>query len=255
MNPYVSFEVSGIEGVTVEKGRTDFLVDNDNVIEKVEIIQENNTFKGFRFDLKKGTSIDASLVSKLTAKAQRFAVNIYGKCNPFVSEFSLKPNQIYDPQNDDNESIMATIPMGVIINMRLGIVRPIRHFKEMFEQYSPHSDADDYYSLLFNAMKTNNIVARYLFQYEILLSLVAPNHCQKEVTEYIKTKYNPNAEVNKIGFSQTRKEIKKKYDEDNITYYRNLLGHNDGSSEVNDKKTNEMSKDLANVLFYAMNNV
>lgn len=36
--------------------------------------------------------------------------------------------------------------------------------------------------LFFNIMKIDNIVTRYLMQYELLLNLVAPNHRQKDIT-------------------------------------------------------------------------
>ena len=57
---------------------------------------------------------------------------------------------------------------------------------------------------------------------------------------------------NKIGFHATRKKDKN-YEEDDITYHRNLLGHNDTSEEISDKTIEMFSNKLADVLLFALN--
>lgn len=50
------------------------------------------------------------------------------------------------------------------------------------------------------------------------------NHKQQEITEFIRDKYNLTSHDDTIDFHQTRKSGKK-YKEDSLTYYRNLLGY------------------------------
>ena len=254
MNPFVLFKVDGIKGIAVASEELTFPVDDDAEIEVVEVVQENKKIDGFRFILKEGLPIDGNLVSRLTSKAQMFIVNIFGRYVPEVSKFSLKIDQVYDPDEVVGKRIIMQSSLGLVCSVTISVAKPIGTFKEMFEQTSPRLDADYYYSLLFNVMKIDNIVTRYLMQYEILLSLVAPNRKQREVTDYIRTEFNTATTFIKIGFRQTRK-AGHAYDEDDITYYRNLLGHNDGSDEVNDSKINQMSSALAQVLFHALNNI
>ena len=100
-------------------------------------------------------------------------------------------------------------------------------------------------------MKIDNIVTRYLMQYELLLNLVAPNHLQKEITTYIREIYNPAIKTAKVGFKKARKPGKN-YDEDDITFHRNLLGHNSTIQEVSDKEIEIFSNKLADILLFTL---
>lgn len=99
-------------------------------------------------------------------------------------------------------------------------------------------------------MQIDNIAIRYLLQYEFLLSRVSKNRKQKEVTNYILNKYNPTKAFNKIGTQPTRRSGKS-FEEDEITYYRNLLAHNEGG-RVDDleKKINLMNRAINDVIWY-----
>mgnify|MGYP006994313522 FL=1 len=111
--------------------------------------------------------------------------------------------------------------------------------------------------LLYHTMTIDNIVTRYLMLYEILLSHVPASnpkkHLQTDVTDYIKNVYNPQHPTEQIGFHQTRKPGKL-YDEDDITYFRNLLGHNDSSSavKVNDTTILEHCNKLTRILYFKL---
>lgn len=251
MKPFVSYKVSGVRGHIISGDIRSFTVEDDH-IETVEISQTKDTICGLKFTLKDTITLDRDIVAKVTNKAEVFFVNMYGKLQPSIQAFNLKVEHVYDPKQKQTDCIKVfdTIHFAE----RLSIIRgyEIDTFRDFFDKKSLRPDADNIYMLLFNIMKIDNIVTRYLMQYELLLNLVAPKHLQKEITVFIRDVYNPTKPFNKIGFHQTRKPGKT-YDEDNITYYRNLLGHNDASEEVTDEKINLFSNALAEVLLFALN--
>lgn len=251
MRPFVSYKVSGVQGHIISDDIRSFAV-ADDLIETVEILQTDDAICGLKFTLKDTITLDSNIVAKVTNKAEVFFVNMYGKLQPSIRAFNLKVEQVYDPKQKRTGCIKVfdTIRFAE----RLSIIRRygIDTFRDFFGKKSLRPDADNTYMLLFNIMKIDNIVTRYLMQYELLLNLVAPNHLQKEITAFIRDVYNPTKPFNKIGFHQTRKP-RKTYDEDDITYYRNLLGHNDASEEVTDEKITLFSNTLAEVLLFALN--
>lgn len=251
MKPFVSYKVSGVWGHIISDDIHSFTV-TDDLIETVEISQTDDTICGLKFTLKDTITLDSDIVAKVTNKAEVFFVNMYGKLQPSIRAFNLEVEQVYDPKQKQTGCIKVfdTICFAESIS----IIREygIDTFRDFFGKKSLRPDADNTYMLLFNIMKIDNIVTRYLMQYELLLNLVATNHLQKEITAFIRDVYNPTKPFNKIGFHQTRKPGKT-YDEDNITYYRNLLGHNNASEEVTDEKINLFSNALAEVLLFALN--
>lgn len=250
MNPFVTYKVSGIHGVIVCDDDHSFTV-TDDLIEAVEISQTRDSISGLKFTLKDVVEINDDVVSEVTNKAKDFLVNIYGGLQPSIQSLNLEVDRIYDPkqQNTEYNILCDTICMVDSISIIQGY--RIDTFKNLFGKKTSHSDADDIYVLLFNIMNIDNVVTRYLMQYEILLNLVAPNRLQKEITDFINKEYNPTKSFDKIGFHQTRKPGKT-YDEDDITYYRNLLGHNDASEKITDEIISSYSKKLAEILYFAL---
>lgn len=250
MKPFVSYKVSGMHGCIISGDIRSFVI-TDDLIETVEISQTDNAICGLKFTLKDAVTIDSDVVAKVTNKAEVFFVNMYGKLKPSIRAFNLEVEQIYDPKHRQTGCIelFSTICLAekLSIIQRVGIDT----FRDFFGKKSPRPDADNIYMLLFNIMKIDNIVTRYLMQYELLLNLVAPKHLQKEITAFIRDVYNPTHSFNTIGFHKTRRPGQT-YDEDDITYYRNLLGHNDTSEKVTDDKINLFSNVLAEVLLFAL---
>lgn len=251
MKPFVTYRISGVQGDIISGDVHSFTV-TDDLIESVEITQTDDTICGLKFTLKDTVEVDNNVVAKVTNMAEIFLVNMYGKLQPSICAFNLKIEQIYSPKEKQTDCIelFSTICFAESLSIVRG--HRIDTFKDFFGKKSSRPDADNTYMLLFNIMKIDNIVTRYLMQYELLLNLVAPTHLQKEITAFIRDVYNPTKPFNKIGFHRTRKPGKT-YDEDDITYYRNLLGHNDASEEVNNNKINLFSNALAEVLLFALN--
>lgn len=251
MKPFVTYKISGVQGDVISGDVRSFDV-TDDLIETVEISQTDDEICGIKFTLKDTVEVDIDVVAQVTKMAQVFLVNMYGRLQPSIRSFNLEVEQIYDPKQTQTDHI--ELFDAICFAESLTIIRGhgIEMFKDFFGQKSPRFDADNTYMLLYNIMKIDNIVTRYLMQYELLLNLVAPQHLQKEITAFIRDVYNPTKSFNKIGFHQTRKPGKT-YDEDDITYYRNLLGHNDASEEVTDDKINLFSNALAEVLLFALN--
>lgn len=251
MKPFVSYKVSGVRGHIISDDIHSFTV-TDDLVETVEISQTKDTICGLKFTLKDTITLDNDIVAKLTNKAEVFLVNMYGNLQPSIRAFNLKVGQVYDPKQKQTGCIKVSDT--ICFAERLSVIRGHRidTFRDFFGKKSLRPDADNTYMLLFNIMKIDNIVTRYLMQYELLLNLVTTNHLQREITAFIRDIYNPTKPFNRIGFHQTRKPGKT-YNEDDITYYRNLLGHNDTSEEVSDEKINLFSNALAEILLFALN--
>ena len=251
MKPFVTYKISGVQGDIISGDIRSFAV-TDDLIETVEISQTDDAICGLKFILKDTITPDNDIVAKVTNKAKVFFVNMYGKLQPSIRAFNLEVKKVYDPNLKQTDNKVSNT---ICLDASLSSIRKHRidTFRDFFGKKSLRPDADDTYMLLFNIMKIDNIVTRYLFQYEILLNLVAPNHSQKEITDFIRDVYNPTKPSDKIGFHQTRKPGKT-YAEDDITYYRNLLAHNDASEEVTDDKINLLfSNALAEILLFALN--
>ena len=251
MKPFVSYKVSGVCGHIISDDIRSFTV-TDDLIETVEISQTDDAICGLKFTMKDTITLDSDIVAKVTNKAEVFLVNMYGKLQPFIRAFNLEVEQVYDPKQKQIGCIKVVDRICFAESISTIRNYGIDTFRDFFGKKSLRPDADNTYMLLFNIMKIDNIVTLYLMQYVILLNLVATNHLQKEITDFIRDVYNPTKPFNKIGFHQTRKPGKT-YDEDDITYYRNLLGHNDVSEEVTDEKINLFSNALAEVLLFALN--
>ena len=252
MKPYVVFKISGISGEVVSEDVRSFTPENDEIVEEVTIIQTDSNIEGLRFDLKESVNVNECVISKITKKAKDFIVNICCYLHPSISKFDIKLDRGYDPNEEFKFSDRIVISENVKMIHRH---KEIVSFKKLFEHQSQCANADNVYMLLYNIFRIDNIAVRYLMQYELLLSLVAPNRRQKEVFEYIKNTYNPANAANAsnvIGFQKTRKKGQE-YDEDDITYYRNLLAHNDDSEKVNENTIISSSEDLARVLFFVLN--
>lgn len=244
-----TFKINGLKEVLVSEDTPEFETPNDDLIEKVQIEQSDGVINGMQFILKKGQAINKNILYK---RAKNFLVNIY--CNekmvPLVSGFDLKLKSIYDP-NFDHHGIVD-ISESASFPEALEVTRPypIGDFKKMFALQSPRTNADEWYHLIFHTMKIDNIVTRYLMQYELLLKLVAHNNKQSEVVKYIRKKYNPAQSFGKIGFQHIGKRKKI----DSITYFRNMLAHNnDETLDVQDSNIRRMALVLPLVLFFALN--
>lgn len=113
------------------------------------------------------------------------------------------------------------------------------------------NERKDFYYLIQNTMRIDDIFVRYLMQYEILLGQVTNEHTQKEVTDYIKKVYNPANKDRQIGFQLTRRP-RRKYKEDDLTYNRNLLGHGDIEKAVSEEKIRQLSRSIMDVLWFSL---
>ena len=216
MKPFVLYEVGGVQGDIISDDTHTFSV-NDDLIDEVEIIQSDDSIEGVKIYLKEPLVVDRNVLSQITPKVQHFFVNLYGKFQPTIFKFKMCIKQIYNPNFPDGAQF--ELRDGICISESITIIsqHKIDAFKELFILKCSYPEADNYYMLFFNIMKIDNIVTRYLMQYELLLNLVAPNHRQKDITTYIREVYNPSIAFNKIGFHATRKKDKN-YEEDDITY-------------------------------------
>lgn len=255
--PWISFTVEGLQNISVYGESYSFETINDDLIEEIQILQEENSITGIICILKDVKSINDDIFQQVCSKVKIFFVNMYGKYLPVLSNFKIQPSGTYHPHplETDSPQINEFIRFDVDISMTMQY--KIETFKNLFDSKFLSPDKEDDYMLLYHTMTIDNIVTRYLMLYEILLSHVPASnpkkHLQTDVTDYIKNVYNPQHPTEQIGFHQTRKPGKL-YDEDDITYFRNLLGHNDSSSavKVNDTTILEHCNKLTRILYFKL---
>ncbi len=251
MKSFITYKIYGMKGSIISGDIHSFSV-TDNLVEDIEISQTNDTICGIKFTLKDNVAVDEDVIAQVDKKAQVFLVNMYGSLHPYIRGFRMKLDQVYDSKREQKNLI--ELSDSVCFTEDIMIIRSygVDTFKSFFDKRSLAPNIENFYMLLFNVMQIDNIVVRYLMQYELLLSLVADHHKQAEVSAFIRNKYNPAKVFGKIEFRPTRKN-RKAYLEDDITFHRNLLGHNDGSNKVTDKEISELSNALADVLLFALN--
>ncbi len=250
MKQFILYKVSGVQGSIIRGDVHTFSIQDDCLIDEVEILQSNNSIDGVKIYLKGYITVDQTILSQITSKVQRFFVNLYLKVQPTVSKFNICIENIYNPNSPNKVSLLKS-RVGLRASLTATSQCKVDSFKECFELKFSCSDVDDFYMLFYNIMKIDNIVVRFLMQYELLLSLVSSNHRQKEITKFISDCYNPANASDPIGFHQTTRP-NKNYLEDDITYYRNLLGHNNGCEDVSDDIVIRFSDKLARVLLFAL---
>ena len=170
MKPFVLYEVGGVQGDIISDDTHTFSV-NDDLIDEVEIIQSDDSIEGVKIYLKESLVVDRNVLSQITPKVQHFFVNLYGKFQPTIFKFKMCIKQIYNPNFPDGAQF--ELRDGICISESITIIRQhkIDAFKELFILKCSHPEADNYYMLFFNIMKIDNIVTRYLMQYELLLAL------------------------------------------------------------------------------------
>lgn len=250
MKPSVRFKLSGIQLRVDDDDARTFPV-TDDLVETVEILQDKAVMCGMEFTLKEGVRIDEGVVAQATQKARDFLVELCGRLHPSVRSLALKVEQTCDPGQGDTILVNAFESVGIRADCQVIKIFEIDRFRDCFGQKNLRGGVDDKYMLLYHILKIGNIVTRYLMQYELLLDLVTEKHAQKEVTAFIREEYNPANPQRMIGFHTTRKPGKS-YEEDDLTYYRNLLGHNDGTEGILEEKIGRLNDLLLDVIFFAL---
>ncbi len=254
MNPYILFKISGLKGVFVSEDITEFSPVNDDQVSTIHIEQnEDKVITGLRFTMKENIHINDDLVFDLHKRAEILLVNLSYKLYLPLSNLELALSQVYKPNEQGGAAL--TLHDTMFISSTISITQGYRVnvFTELYNQNSSRPDAEDLYTLLFNTMKIDNPIIRYFMQYELLMTMVAPDRTQKEIGEYIKSRYNPLNPQNQIGFTPTRK-AGRTYDEDEITFCRNALGHNDSSFAVGNDTIKRACFLLTQVLYFALYN-
>ena len=246
--PYIEYTIDGFRGSIMAGEERHFHVE-DALIDSVEISQDTINITGIKVFLVKSCKIDETVEKIVTRKVKKFLINICGKMRGEITRFHLDLNEMYDP-------CRGGIPCYTMnCNIRIGVetsyakMYKANVFKDAFDSELKCQDAEAVYALLYHVIQIENITTRYLMLYEILLGRVGKKHKQQEITEYIRNTYNPFHRFGEIGFHKTRKSGKN-YEEDSLTYYRNLLEHSEMDESVDDETIRELSTRILEVIYY-----
>lgn len=256
MNPYINYEVSGLNGIGILSEEHGFNV-NDADIECVQLTDEEENIRSIKVLLHSSAIITADVSERITNRIHLFVAELLGRLDTVPQGFSIRISEIYDPNQSAEESDSLEIYSSVCFGANCSATtlnHPIVWYKESFDRVPTDSDKQYTMLLFLNIMKIDNIAIRYLMLYELLKNLIPGDHTQKDVVNFIREQFNPSRIPDYIGFKKTRK-IGKNYDEDLITYYRNLLAHNDSSDSPADFEETvlHLCRTLVEAIFYQLN--
>lgn len=255
MNPFITFNVNGFNGIGIIGETHRFETPNKGQTETVEFLLEDQDITGIKVLFYSETIIDQELIDSTYQTIELFLATLIGKLDVIIHGFSLEIDQVYNPHLSPMEGSIVVSDMMLLCDKLLSetINYPIGRYEELFLDLPTDDNIRDKTLVFSNIMKIDNIAIRYLMQYEFLMSLVAPHRVQKEVTDFIRDTYNPLFDFNRICFYRTRKPGKT-FCEDAITYYRNILAHNDSSAFPDDFENviTNMSKAATKVIFFAL---
>ena len=257
MNPFVVFNISGIEGIAVNGECQVFPVEEHENIISIEILQDDLSIIGVKILFASDTIISSSIMDSARQTVELFIANIIGHLDVVVTKFAIQTGYIYNPNEQPRESPFVINDMILAVDtVSLIAQHPIQRYEGLFLNLPIGSEKRDRFTVFGNIMKIKNIAIRYLMQYEFLVSLVSPNRKQKDVTDYIQNHFNPSRKSYKIGFHKTRRPGKT-FDEDDITYYRNILAHNDSSAipKEFDRTISTMSRAMTAVIFFYLDQI
>lgn len=255
MNPYIIYEIAGLNGLSISSEFKTFSVTGQGNIDSIEMLVEDLTIWGVKVFFDPDTVIDKQLADNAYQIVSLYLAEVIGELDGVINGLSIKSGEIFNPnlpKKDGpiliNDIILMTDSLSVVANY------PIERYGQLFAKIPTDESKKDKLLLFINIMKINNIAVRYLMQYEYLMSLVSPKHTQKEVTDFIRDQFNPSRPFNKVGFQTTRRP-QKTYDEDDITYYRNILAHNDSSvlPENLEQIVSTMNRAIKEVIFFKLN--
>lgn len=253
----MEYEILGIKGITLYDDNFAFGIENEYRIESVKIILNDLLeISGLRVTFNNDYIIEQSSKDSVYKLVEAFVVKIILELKPEVIGLCIKISRIYNPNEikvNDVVEFFDTISVTDSVSFTSGY--PIEKYSDIFTQISKDNSQQDRYTIFFNIMKMDNLIIRYLMLYELLMSLISYKRKQKDITDYIRDKYNPTLSFNKIGFHATRR-TRMSFDEDDITYYRNILAHSDVGNIDNklEATIKTMIEGLIQVIYFAQYN-
>lgn len=251
MESFAIFRITGIDNISIMGTDNSFkLVDKD--IETIELNIEDNKIRSIKTVFSAGIDISNELISSTEGQLKLFLVQLILQKGAFAKGLSIEIDKVFDVKAiyNDKNYIEARSAIKFSDSCHCAYTYDIEELKNSYLEIPEDIDRRDDYFIQFNIMQIDNIAIRYLLQYEFLLSRVSKNRKQKDVTNYILKEYNTTRSFNIIGTKPTRR-IGKSFEEDEITYYRNILAHNEGGS-VNEieEKVILMSRAINDVIWY-----
>lgn len=253
MESYAIFRVSGIDNITIAGTEHNFMLE-DSDIETIELNTEDYKIRHIKTVFRNKIEISNELLATTEEWLKLFLVQLILQRGALAKGLSIKVEKVFDAKSIhvDKKYIDAISIIKFSDSCECVYSYDIEEYKNSYLDIPINCKTRDDYFILFNIMQIDNIAIRYLLMYEFLLSRVSKERKQKDVTDYINNQYNPTKSFNKIGEQPTRRPGKS-FTEDELTYYRNLLAHNEGGNiEDIEKKVNLMSRAINEVIGYLL---
>lgn len=259
MNPYILFTVKGLDGIGIQGETYEFEVSTQEYIEKIEFILDSQDIVGIKVTFDSETIIDENIKDSTYRLVELYLATVIGELNIMVGKYSIKIDSIHNLNCSAEEGLSLANGLAISCSTSLSCRYPLQRYKELFSSLSTDEDIKDKILLFSNIMQIDNIAVRYLMQYELLKSIVPSQKGQKgqkDITDFIRDKFNPTLSSGGVGFHPTRRDGNP-FDEDDITYYRNILAHNDSSAlpdNYNDIIV-KMSMAATQAIFFALRQI
>lgn len=261
MNPYIQFDIRGLSVILDDEDGRVFPVDSDARIESAELLlDEHNNIVGIQVNFSDDTIIDSRLIDDTETVVELFVAHVICELDASVGALSIEGKCAYNPNQPPNDGVLrlsSTIEIGcsATVTSTYGLER----YKNLFTDSIFSSNAKYHYLLLNNIMSVDNMVLRYLMQYEFLKSLMSPSEGhkrvrQRDVTAFIRDKYNPSPSTyRKIGMHLSSLPDKN-FEQDDLTHYRNILAHNGSSRlpENYERAIRTLSSAMTKVIYFAI---
>lgn len=251
MKSYAIFRVTGINNIGITGADTSFTLEDRN-IKTIKLNIKDNKINGIKTEFSVGIEISNELIASTEEQLKIFLIQLILQKGALARGLSIELDKVYDEKSVYNVKnyIEARSDMKFSDSLQCAYSYDIEEYKNSYLSIPEDDSLRDDYFIQFNILRIDNIAIRYLLQYEFLLSRISKKRKQKDVTDYIINKYNSTKPFNIIGTRPTRRPGKT-FEEDEITYYRNILAHNEGRSLKDiEEKINLMSRAMNEVIWY-----
>ena len=262
MAPYIRYTIKGLSGIGISSEEHSF--DTQNVLDtkSVDLTCEDDNICALTVSFCDNTIIDQTLLDNTEQMVRLYIADLLGRLGATTNRFSLNVDHISNPNlsTPESDGLIFNSILMMVDSLKVSLNFPINRYKDIFDNLPTDPAKQENLLLFFNIMQIDNIAIRYLMLYELLLNLSigirTSKRSQANVTGFIRDSFNPAHPVNCVGSHPTRRSGKD-YDEDDITYYRNLLSHNDSSATPPnfEEKISEMSHLLIQVIFFRFDNM
>lgn len=254
MNPYILFSISGITDLGISGGKRSFPLHSHLPFTALEFLLNQQKITQIKLELSPHTRCTNEIVVQATSLLKLFMINIIGHWSINPQNLQIRIIEVYDPAaRQSSAQISFAEPIKIGEKFSTFLQTPINQWAERFPLSFISSEKNLLFEQFYQILQLDNLAFRYLTLYEFLRSQIGSKPSQKKVTSYIKNTYNPAFPESPIAFKPTTRPESTRT-EDELTFFRNLLAHQDYTHPSNYDETTlvHYNKKLIGVIYYVL---